>query len=235
MTNVGSEVIPWLRREESVSFEVGTDPSADRTMLADASPELSPRARRLLESWERRPAVPTEEVEARFAESGCPCFAPWLAFHERYAGYVERFGHDGFVLGIVHRNPYWWTADKPCCEQDGPVWSVWCADGHPTYTYQLDQEGEFAAHGQHRSFDLYVERLAALREFAPARKAVRDLSAVELRGAEFMATFDDRIRPGLVEELSDQFWRYYVTDTHFVIGSVESGTLSRAWVRPVQV
>ncbi len=203
-------------------------------MREGVSAELSPRAQRLLGTWKRRPAVPTEEVEATITASGCPCFDPWLAFHERYAGYVEIYYQDGFVLGLVHRDTHWWTPNKPCCEQDGPVWSIWCAEGHPTYSYQLDQDGVFAAHGQHRSFDLYVERLAALREFGPRGSGTQDLERDEIRGAEFGAIFADRIRPFLVAELSDQFWRYYTSDTHLVIEDVEDGELHRAWVRARQ-
>ena len=193
--------------------------------------ELSPRARRMLSTWERYPTVPTEEVEAAINAAGCPAFAPWLAFHERYAGYVERFYQDGFVLGLVHRQTYWWTPNRACCEPDGVGWSIWCAEGHPTYSYQLDQDGVFAAHGEHHSFDLYVERLAALREFAPRGSAVRDLEREERDGAEFQALFAGEIRPFLAAELSDQFWRYYQTDTHLVIENARDGRLYRAWER----
>lgn len=199
-------------------------------MTEGVSTELSPRARKMLGTWERRPAVPTEEVAAAITAAGCPAFAPWLAFHERYAGYVEMFYQDGFVLGLVHRNPYWWTPNKPCCERDGTEWSIWCADGHPTYTYELDQDGVFAAHGGHRSFDLYVERVAAVREFAP-RGGARDLERLEFRGAAFREVFTERIKPSLVAELSDQFWRYYLTDAYLVIEDAETGELHRAWER----
>src|SRR5436309_12706969 len=100
--------------------------------------ELSPRARRFLSTLERRPAVPTEEVEAILTAAGYPCFVPWLAFHERYAGYVEQFYHDWFIWGLVHQDCYWLTPDQARCERDGPVWSVACAEGHPTYCYELD-------------------------------------------------------------------------------------------------
>ena len=178
--------------------------------------ELSPRALRFLSTLERRQAVPTEEVEAAISAAGCPAFAPWLAFHERYAGYLEQYYQDWFVWGLVHRETYWWTPNQACCEQDGPVWSIWCAEGHPTYSYQLDQDGVFAAHGEHRSFDLYVERLAAFREFVPSKKVARDLPREEFHGSEFGAMFADRIRPFRVDELSDQFWHYYINDTHLV-------------------
>lgn len=187
----------------------------------------------MLAGWERRPAVPTDEVERIIVAAGCTPFPAWLHFHEQYAGYVEHFYHDGFVLGLAHAAPYWLAPNSVEIdgEGDGRTWTVWCADGHPSYSYQLDQTGEFQGHGGHRSFDLYVERLAALREFAPDRKAVRDLSREEVRGSEFAAAFADDIRPFAVADLCDQFWRYYQTPTHVVIENAESGTITRAWER----
>ena len=192
--------------------------------------ELSPRARRFLGTLERRPAVPTEEVEAILSAEGCPCFAPWLAFHERYAGYVEFFYHDGFVWGLVHRSSYWWKPNRANWEQDGPAWSIWCADGHPTYFYELDQDGVLAAHGGHRSFDLYVERVAAVREIA-RRGEARELSREEVCGPAFREVFSGRIEPWLVAELSDQFWHYYLSDRYLVLQRAEDGGLFRAWER----
>lgn len=54
--------------------------------MEGAPTELSPRPQRMLSTWERRTTVPTKEVAAAITAAGCPAFAPWLAFHERYAG-----------------------------------------------------------------------------------------------------------------------------------------------------
>lgn len=191
-------------------------------------PELSPRAARFLATLPRRPWLATERVEALLIADGCPAFPAWLHFHERYAGYEETFYLDGFVWGLAHREPYWWNPERVNWERDGPGYDVWCADGHPTYSYQLDQDGVFAAHGQHRTFDLYVERMAAFREFV---KGSREVPREVLLGAEFRAEFDTRVRPFLVPDLTDQFRRYYLSGTHLVIESAEDDRLSRAWVR----
>ena len=191
--------------------------------------ELSPRATRFLATLERRPAVPTEEVEALLTAEGCPGFAPWLAFHERYAGYVEWFYHDWFVWGLAHRQSYWLRSNRVVCECDGSRWSVWCADGHPTYTYELDQDGVFQAYGGNRSFDLYVERVAAFRELLAAGD--RELTRDELRGEAFRDQFREQIVPSLVPELSDEFHHWYVSDKYFVIATAGTGELDRACER----
>lgn len=103
--------------------------------------------------------MPTSKVEKFLTAAGCPCFGPRLAFHERYAGYVGQFHQDWFVWGLAHRESYWWSPNQVNCERDGLGWSVWCADGHPTCTYELGHNGSFAAHGGNRSFNLYVERV----------------------------------------------------------------------------
>ena len=97
-------------------------------------------------------------------------------------------------------------SNRVVCERDGSGWSVWCADGHPTYTYELDQEGVFEAHGGNRSFDLYVERVAAVRELLAAGD--RELTRDELRGEAFRDQFRERIVPSLVPELSDEFYHW---------------------------
>jgi hypothetical protein len=200
-------------------------------MHSDGQTELSPRALRFLATLERRPAVPTAEVETLLTAAGCPCFTPWLVFHERYAGYVEQYYQDWFVWGLAHRDSYWWEPNQVNCEQDGAGWSIWCADGHPTYTYELDQDGVFAAHGGSRSFDLYVERVAAVRELISRAAGDHELSREELRGAAFRDLFQERIKPSFVPELSDEFRRWYVTDTHLVVDIADTGELYRAWER----
>lgn len=200
-------------------------------MSERGSADLSPQAQRMLSAWERRPALPTEKVEAAILAAGCPVFDAWLAFHERYAGYVEWFYRDWFILGLAHHETRWWTPDHVACERDGDDWFIWCAEGHPTYSYQLDQDGVFAAHGRHRSFDLYVERCAALREYAPNQRVARLLPPAEIDSAEFQARFAGEIRAFLVAELTDQFWRYYVTETYLVIEQAHHGNIHRAWER----
>jgi hypothetical protein len=196
---------------------------------ASGSAELSSRARRFLATLERRPAVPTAEVEAIITGSGFPCFAPWLTFHERYAGYVERSAHDWFIWGLAHRNPYWLGANAVDVdsELDGKTWYITCADGHPSYTYRLEHTGEFLG-GPAESFDIHVERLALGWEFKQ-RGAARVCSVDELRDPAFRQVFEARVKPYWVAEASDRFSRYYMSDSYFVVESVQSGALRRGY------
>lgn len=204
-------------------------------MEAGVSTELSPRARRFLATLERRPAVPTAEVETIITGSGFPCFAPWLAFHDRYAGYVETVGRDGFIWGLVHRNPYWLAPNKPDIdgEGDGQTWYITCADGHPSYDYRLENTGEFLGGAPAESFDIHVERIALGWEFKQ-RGEVRSLSTDEMRGPAFREAFEDRIKPHPVSEASDRFSRYYMSDSYFVVEWVETGALRRGYERAKQ-
>lgn len=192
--------------------------------------DLTPRARQFLSSLERRPAVPTEEVEAIIAAKGFPCFAPWLAFHERYAGYLLR-GNDGFLLGLVHRQAYWLAPNTPDIdgEGDGKTWYITCADGHPSYTYRLENTGEFLGWPA-ESFDTHVERSALWWEFRQ-RGPVRVWPLDELRGPVGRDTFERAVKPHLIAEATDRFFRYYATDTHFVAEWAETGELRLGYDR----
>ena len=201
-------------------------------MGASVSAELSPRARTFLATLERRPAVPTAEVEAIVTGSGFPCFTPWLAFHDRYAGYVEALRQDGFVWGLVHRNPRWLAPNKPDIdsEADELTWYIGSADGHPSYDYRLDNTGEFLGGAPAESFDIHVERIALGREFQ-RRGVVRAWSDDELRGPAARDTFEARVKAHLVAEASDRFSRYYRSESHFVVECVETGALRRGYDR----
>jgi hypothetical protein len=192
--------------------------------------ELSPRAQRFLSTLERRPAVPTAEVEAIITARGFPCFAPWLEFHERYAGYVLR-GNDWFILGLVHRNSYWFGPNYPDVEAeiDGKTWYITCADGHPSYNYRLDNAGEFLGWPA-ESFDIHIERSALWWEFRQ-RGGVRVWSVDELRGPVGRATFERAVKQHLITEACDRFFRYYVSDAHFVVERVKTGELRLGYDR----
>ena len=202
-------------------------------MDVGVSAGLSPRARRFLATLERRPAVPTAEVEAIITGSGFPCFTPWLAFHDRYAGYVEAVSRDGFVWGLVHRNPRWLAPNKPDIdsEADEQTWYVSCADGHPSYDYRLDNTGEFLGGAPAESFGVHVERIALGREFM-RRGVARTWSADELRGPAARHTFEEKVKAHPVAEASDRFSRYYVSESHFVVECVETGVFSRGYDMP---
>ena len=49
-------------------------------------------------------------------------------------------------------------------ELGGKTWQIFCADGHPSYNYRLEQTGEFIG-APAESFDIHVERIARGWEF----------------------------------------------------------------------
>jgi len=189
--------------------------------------ELTPRAVSFLATLERRPSIPTERVEALIVAGGYPCFAPWLAFHERYAGYLEVFGQDWAIWGLIHENPVWLLPNKPDIDRESEdTWYARCADAHPTYQYQLDQTGELIGMPA-ESFDVNVERLALGWEFH-RRGKFRIVPDQELRGAAFREVFEREIKGHLVSEASDHFSRQYMSERYLVVEDAGRGILRRA-------
>ena len=201
-------------------------------MRAGVLIELSTRARRYLDTLERRAAVPTAEVETIIREAGFPCFIPWLAFHDRFAGYVEESASDWFIWGLAHRDPYWRDANAVDIDSksDGQTWSIACADGHPSHNYRLDHAGVFVSGYSAESFGIHVERIALGWDFG-GRGKFRSWTTAELRDAAFREVFEERIKPHLVPEASDRFSRCYRTDTYFVVESSATGSLQRGFER----
>ena len=95
---------------------------------------LSERAKRFVQTWERRPHVEDLGlVRAAIEEAGLPVTEPVLDFHRTFAGYLTDVWGDEGPLGIIHREvgPQSWfrpmkvggylTAETP---------SLACADIH---------------------------------------------------------------------------------------------------------
>ena len=192
---------------------------------------LSIRARSFLETLERRPFIPTREVEAIIREQGYPCFEPWLDFHDRYAGYHERFGRDGAIWGLAHERPQWLLPRKADIDREvnEEIWYVTCADAHPSYSYRLDNTGEFIGAPAER-FDVHVERIALGWDFARRTGGrARPLSAGDLRGPAFAGILE-RVKAFLVSEASDRFARYYMTDTLLLVEDASTGALRKGQI-----
>jgi hypothetical protein len=190
---------------------------------------LSNRATEFLRTLERRPAISTKEVETIILDQGLPCFAPWLDFHERYAGYCERFGRDGAIWGLVQENPQWLPTRKAEIDRESheETWYITCADAHPSYMYRLDNRGEFLGTPA-ESFDIHVERIAVGWDFDRRTSGQnRVLTAAEL-GAQGLL---ERVKPFRIAEASDRYFRYYMTETGLVVEDVKTGVLRRGRVR----
>ena len=126
---------------------------------------LTSRARSYLVTLERRPAVPLARVVEALARAGCPPLAPWLDFHERYAGIVDPLGRDEAVLGLVHAAPYWRRANEVDVDEEGGERQILCAEVHGSYDYTLDESGAFRSYGGGGpcvSFDVKVEQDAVI-------------------------------------------------------------------------
>ncbi|MFV8750290.1 hypothetical protein ACNOYE_07045 [Nannocystaceae bacterium ST9] len=188
---------------------------------------MTPTAIEYLATLERFSAVSTRKVETILQAAG-RCFDVWLSFHEQFAGYVERIGHDVAVWGIVHQQPRWLAPLTPDMETEkcGAEFYVTCADVHPSYNYKLNDIGEFLGFPA-RDFVVHVERSAAGWAFKAGWKteAVRQ---ADLRDPTFIARFGDK---SANHEASDQFFRYHRDDDVLVIWKVGASSPCRGWRR----
>jgi hypothetical protein len=75
-------------------------------------------------------------VEQMLVDGGYPCPSVWLDFHERYAGYIEKFGKDAALWGLAHPRAIWVDTNSVEAEFDDSdeSWTITCADVHPSYT-----------------------------------------------------------------------------------------------------
>lgn len=192
---------------------------------------LSSRAKRLLERLERRPAIETADVESIIRAQGYPCLPIWLEFHDRYAGYVEVFGRDCAVWGLVHENPEWLLPRKAEIDREPneETWYITCADAHPSYSYRLDNRGEFLGDPA-VSFDVHVERVATFAEFQE-RVPCRALAVSELRSQAVRDVLLNELYQEPVTEASDQFFRYYMNDAYLLVEDAETRELRRGLTR----
>lgn len=192
---------------------------------------LSRRANRFLETLERRPSIPTSDVEGIILDQGYPCYPCWLEFHERYAGYLEVFGRDSAIWGLAHLSSQWLLPRKVDVDQETneDVWYITGADVHPSYNYRLDNKGEFLG-GPAANFDIHVERAGAFFDFQQNGHC-RPLTSGELRTPQLREMVGRALRVDLVAEASDKFFTYYMNDTHLVVESGKTQALVRGMIR----
>ncbi|MDH5692827.1 MAG: hypothetical protein OEZ47_06965 [Gammaproteobacteria bacterium] len=190
---------------------------------------LSNRANNFLSTLKRVPGLSASEVEKIIKSQGYPCFDAWLDFQDRFAGYVEEFGGEAAVWGLVHEEPYWLPKKKAEIESepDGKTWYISCADAHPSYSYQLENNGEFLGTPS-ESFDIYVERKSVAWHFNSNCEAEL-IKKPELSDPSFQKVFDLEIKKDLVPEASDKFSKYYMNDFYFLIEDCKSGKFRRAY------
>ncbi len=192
---------------------------------------LSKRAQSYLGTIVRIPSVPVGDVEKIFRDSGYPCFAPWLEFHERYAGYVEPMGLDTAVWGLVHEESCWIGARRVLVDRDEheDKWFVTCAEVHPSYNYALDNRGEFVG-VLAESFEIKIERNAVAWAFL-SQGPYAAVSQRDLYDMSFVEHLREETRPHLVLEASDRYLRYYMSERYWAIEDPDSGRIAEAWRR----
>jgi hypothetical protein len=175
---------------------------------------LSDRARWYLSTLKRQTPVSTEVVERVLKEQGVPCHPAWLDFHERYAGYVEPLGLESAVLGLVHERSKWIVpmraAVQPSYESSAAVF-VTCAEAHPSYVYQLGDNGFFRAPAA-ASFDVKLERSAARVSFFK-RPGARSVFGARVQALYARLCAEASVCP----EASDEHYQLLVGDRHFAL------------------
>ena len=192
---------------------------------------LSIRANAFLATLERHSRIPTKDVESIIRDQGLPCFAVWLDFHDRFSGYLERFGRDWAIWGLVHQNPQWLLPRKADADREPneELWYITCADAHPSYSYRIDSKGEFLS-APAISFDVHIERIALGRDFQEKTKC-RALSKVELSALDEKEVIAKQLKPFQIAEASDCFSKYYMNDSYFLVEDASSGKLRKGQVK----
>jgi len=188
---------------------------------------LSERARLYLDRCERYPAVPTADVERILLAGGWPAPAAWLDFHDRYAGYVERIYRDTAVWGLAHTESFWFgpLGVEVDSEDDGSR-TIYCAELHPSYGYQLDSAGRFLGRGlEADSFGVHVERLALWGAFLDDGPARKEGDQQRLGDPAVRAELLARLAGHLVPEASDSWFAVYRDGRTLIHDDVRAGRL----------
>lgn len=172
---------------------------------------LSARGERWLATLAHEPAIATSEVERLIVDAGHVAHGPWLAFHERFAGYCEEVGPgDVAFWGLASTRGVWtkpgtiWVRPK----QANPVYGgeeIRCADANPVHGYELAPSGAFAGlGGPCPSFAMKVERHGLLHDLY-ARGSVKRTVTRGAMHEELVAPFLD----DLVSEASSKSTKFY--------------------------
>ncbi len=172
---------------------------------------LSHGAARFLDSLQRYPSVPTEQVASQLSEQGLPTCDAWLEFHERYAGYESNIGQDGMVWGLMHKtNRYSNHAHKGVLAEKNDAndqWLVRCADMDPHYTIELNEQGYLNFEDtRYSSFDMFIERSAHFVDFNGKGQVTEYIDTRNQMALEIIATTKRN------DALSDQFLELWESD-----------------------
>ena len=85
-----------------------------------------------------------DEISQALTDAGIPSnlHTEFISFQKKYGGRRDAFGLNPVIWGILHRNSKWVLP----CQIDAGVeatglWSVLCADVHPSDFVSIDQNG----------------------------------------------------------------------------------------------
>jgi hypothetical protein len=126
-----------------------------------------------------------------------------------------------------YENPKWLLPRRADIDRESQeeIYYITCADAHPSYTYQLDNKGEFLGFPA-ESFEIHVERIALGWAFSQS-EPTRPIVMSELRSSYMQEVFATQMKPHLIAEASDKFSRYYMNDTYLLVENTETGMLRR--------
>jgi hypothetical protein len=180
---------------------------------------LTVRAEAYLAGLQRVRAPQVALVEERLKRLMPSVPTVWLAFHERFSGYVQLLGQDSAVLGLMHRESQWMTPMECEVEEDPGEDDVYvtCADVHPSYSFQLTKHGHFLGQPA-SSFEIYIERCALAVEFK-TRASPSGFDVYWDRESLPAGYQDDLLatmRDGIVSVASDDYRTVYLGDNMLV-------------------
>lgn len=179
-----------------------------------ASPELSERAQRFLATLTRYPAASSATLKDVLQQQGLPLSDAWLTFHQHYAGYESNIGLDGMVWGLIHPEIRYSAPGAAVLTMNTYTDSTNgrhqanCADIHPSYVMELDENGTLLFQEQkYSSFDLFIERSAQYVEF---RERGNSTEYWDNANPEVLGKLNEQAK--LNDDLSDQYLELWEGD-----------------------
>jgi hypothetical protein len=181
---------------------------------------LSERARKYLETLERAPSIRDEKlIREIFDKTGVPPFEHLIEFQIRFGGFVEFYGLNKFIWGILHEIPEEDSFLKPN-ELDFFVeneeYFFTCANCHCSDSWSLDTKGilYWCGYKKALSFEKKIERDAAEREIFSGRTYKK--MKFDLPEDQLVEAVIPKIESGLIAEASDKDQKIYYRDNFYL-------------------
>lgn len=207
---------------------------------------LTERARRYLATLKRRAALSDPEaIAGALREAGVPPLEVFVRFQVEFGGYMEWYGLNRFVWGIVHDevdpdsafepgkvdgwmemeevqgddDEFGWPADDEDEPQKEERWYVSCADCHLSDHWMLDSRGWllWCGYPKATSFETKIERDAFAWELGRTAK-FREVR-FEAPVLEVIPVLLPRVAEGRVAEASDELSAIFLADGLYVSAS----------------